>query len=123
MLMAPLFLGGALLLAAVVLFLNWVVYRHAWATTHFVRHPLPEPAVPTFQDRLRLLLFGAVLPRMENRRTPADHGLAYETHEFAGGVGRLSAWYIPHSMRRGLENRQGRYAAQNSFAAAGAPET
>ena len=98
----PLFLGGALLFAVVALFLNWTMYRHACAMTHFVRHPMPEPASPTVRDRLRLLLFGPVLQRMENRTTPADHGLAYETHEFSGGSGRLSAWYIPHSMRRGM---------------------
>jgi alpha-beta hydrolase superfamily lysophospholipase len=94
-------LGGALLFAAVVL-LNWVLYRHACAMTHFVRHPMPEPASPTLRDRLRVLLFGMVMRRRENRATPADHGLAYETHELIGGSGRLSAWYIPHSLRRGM---------------------
>jgi alpha-beta hydrolase superfamily lysophospholipase len=78
------------------------MYCHAWATTHFVRNPMPEPLSPTLRDRLRLLLCGAVLPRSENRTTPAELGLPYETHKLCGGTGRLSAWYIPHPMRRGM---------------------
>jgi uncharacterized protein len=100
--LAPLFLSGALLFAAVTAFLNWMIIRHAWAMTHFVRYPVPEPASPTWADWLRLLLFGLVLPRPENGATPADHGLAYETHEFSSGTNRLSAWHIPQPWRRGM---------------------
>jgi uncharacterized protein len=101
MLTASLLLGG-LLFAVLAAFLNWIMYRHARAMTHFVRHPLPEPAMPTFRERLRPLLFGMVLPRRENQRTPADLGLAYETHHVHGGTGRLEAWYLPNPWQRGM---------------------
>ena len=100
MFMASLSLGG-FLVAVLVVFLNWILYRHARAMTHFVRQPLPEPVAPTLVERLRPLLFGRVLPRRENSKTPVDYGLAYETHPFLGGSSRLEAWYIPHPWQRG----------------------
>ncbi len=85
-----------------VVLVNWVMYRHAYAMTHFVPNSSPHGGAPTLGDRLRRLLFGTAKRRPENRTTPADFGLAYEEHEIAGGLGRLSAWYLPHPRRRGL---------------------
>jgi alpha-beta hydrolase superfamily lysophospholipase len=106
--MAPLFaaspalIGTAVAAAALTVLVNWVIYRHARAMTHFVRDPAPEPSVPSLRDRLRLALYGPTMPRRENRTTPAEFGLTYEAHEFPGEVVRLSAWHIPHPVRRGL---------------------
>jgi len=98
----PLFVAGALLCGAVILFLNWVIYRHAWALTHFVRNPLPELESPTLTNRLWQWLCGKERQRPENFETPHDYGLDYEAHEFSSGGRQLSAWYVPHPWRRGM---------------------
>ncbi len=59
-------------------------------------------------ERLSLLgklgvLFGGVdVPRPASDATPADRGLPFEVHRFAGGAGRLEAWHVPHPRARGL---------------------
>jgi len=106
--MAPLFaaspalIGTAVAAAALTVLVNWVIYRHARAMTHFVRGPAPEPAGQSLRFKLRRALCGATIPRRENQTTPADFGLSYEAHEFPGAVGRLAAWHIPHPRRDGL---------------------
>ena len=67
----------ALLLAAGI---NAATYAGAWCLTHF----------------------DAPLPRARNTRTPAQVGLRYERHVFAGPDGALEAWYAPHSQPRAL---------------------
>ena len=47
-------------------------------------------------DKLTVILSGVIIPRPQNRRTPADLSLAYETHHFASpNATPLEAWYIP----------------------------
>jgi alpha-beta hydrolase superfamily lysophospholipase len=105
---APLFaassilIGAALAAAALVIFVNWVIYRHARAMTHFVRGAAPAPAVRSLRHRLRQALAGPTMPRRENLTNPADFGLPYEVHEFPGRSGLLSAWHVPHPAPRGL---------------------
>ena len=91
-----------LLFGALLLAVNVVLYRHAYAMTHLYAHRCHRPVQSTFWERLRLVWNGPTLPRPVNRATPGDYGLAYENHEFAGEMGRLSAWHIPHRRRRGM---------------------
>ena len=99
--MTPLVLAGVLIFAALMV-MQWVFYRHAYAMTHFVRYPKPAAEPTGIWIHLRRLLFGLPMCRLENRASPGDYSLAYETHTFAGALGRLSAWHIPHNNRRGM---------------------
>lgn len=100
--------AGAAVLALIVL-LNALAWRHAHAMTHFVRHDPSARADGTAgPERLGLIqkagvLFGGVtIYRPENRATPADLGLAYDTITFPGDAGALEGWYVPHAESRGL---------------------
>ncbi len=77
--------------------LNAVAYRQAWVFTHFAPPgPRTKAGQLSLGDAARLLIDGVRIPRPENRRTPADVGLAYERHVFAGGRGiALEAWLVP----------------------------
>jgi alpha-beta hydrolase superfamily lysophospholipase len=56
----------------------------------------PPPESLGILDKARTLLTGVTIPRPESSGTPAELGLAFETHRFAGSKGhRLEAWYIP----------------------------
>src|SRR4051812_4610009 len=91
-------LAAALALLGLVAALNWLLYRHAFAMTHFVRRsPVQPPA-----GRLEQALCGPSLERVESPETPADVGLGYENHTVMGANGRLAAWHVPHPWRRGL---------------------
>jgi uncharacterized protein len=92
---------GALLAAAS---LNVLAYHHARAFTRFAppgpRTPRPEQL--SALQKLGVLARGARVPRPENRRSPADVGLAFETHVFPGWRGiPLEAWLVRPNDARG----------------------
>jgi len=94
---------------ALVVFLNALAWRHAHAMTHFVRRdPAARISGTAGPEHLGLLqkagvLFGGVtIYRPENRTTPADLGLAFETVTLPGESGALEGWYVPHADSRGL---------------------
>jgi alpha-beta hydrolase superfamily lysophospholipase len=82
---------------------NLVAYRQARAFTHFAppgHRTRPQQLSTT--GMIEVLLTGVEVPRPENRRTPADVGLPYERHVFAGGRSvPLEAWLVPHPQARG----------------------
>src|SRR5262245_35695732 len=78
--------------------LNALAFFHAGAMTHWApsgeRTERPEEL--SWIQRAGVLLTGVSIPRPENSLTPADVGLAFETHVFENGRGdTLEAWYVP----------------------------
>jgi alpha-beta hydrolase superfamily lysophospholipase len=95
--------GLALLVGACLL--NGLAYRHAYGFTHFARGgtKTPPPRQLSFWSKLEVLLTGPRIPKPQNKRTPADLGLAYETRVLAGYKGvPLEAWWIPCGEPHGL---------------------
>jgi uncharacterized protein len=79
--------------------LNVAAFVHARALTHFSAGPRTPPPhrLTTFQ-KLAVLARGARLGRARNSRTPADVGLPFERHVFAGRGGLpLEAWFVPNA--------------------------
>lgn len=88
----------ASLLVAAFVAANVVAWRHARAMSRFVRtgERTASPEKLGALAKARVLLTGVTLPRPENRRTPTDVGLAYQTVHFPGAKGlRLEAWFMP----------------------------
>src|SRR2546427_12282312 len=88
----------AILLVAGFVALNVIAYRQARAFTHFATsgQKTGKPERLSLAERVEVLVAGAVVPRPQNRGTPADLGLTFETHVFAGGRGvPLEAWLVP----------------------------
>lgn len=82
---------------------NALAYLHARAMTHFVTSGQTTSANGlSWADKMRVLLFGLRIHRADNHGTPADLGLDYQTHHFAGGAGTLEAWVIEAQPRRGV---------------------
>ena len=93
---------AALVLATSVA--NLVAYAHARAFTRFspAGRRTPPPERLSVGETIRVLAFGVDVPRPINRRTPSDHGLAYERHVFPNARGiPLEAWFIPLDGARG----------------------
>jgi alpha-beta hydrolase superfamily lysophospholipase len=91
----------AVLLALVVP--NALAYLHARAMTHFVTSgQTTSPDGLGWADKLGVLVQGVRVRRPVNQGTPADAGLAFQTHRFAGGAGPLEAWVIEARPRRGV---------------------
>jgi uncharacterized protein len=90
------------LLTAVVLGasigINVVAFMQVWAMTHFAEtgERTARPEQLDTLGKLTVILSGVVVPRPQNRRTPSDVGLAYETRRFrSAGGSLLEAWYVP----------------------------
>lgn len=86
------------LLVAAFVAANLVAWRHARAMSCFVR--AGERTAPPERlgalAKARVLLTGVTLPRPENRRTPKDMGLAFQTVTFPGAKGiHVEAWFVP----------------------------
>jgi uncharacterized protein len=83
---------------------NVLTYLHAWSFMHFAaggERPGPVASL-SWSQGLRYLCFGARMPRPQNRKTPRDLGLTYETVKFSGHAdASLEAWLIPHTAPRG----------------------
>jgi alpha-beta hydrolase superfamily lysophospholipase len=52
--------------------------------------------------KARLLLCGVQMARPRSDTTPAEGGLAFETHAVPGEAGDLAAWFVPHDQPRGV---------------------
>jgi hypothetical protein len=88
---------SAVLLGALI-GVNGVAFMQVWAITHFAESGkrTARPERLSVFDKIIILLSGVNIPRPQNRRTPADLSLAYETHHFASpNATPLEAWYIP----------------------------
>ena len=88
---------SAVLLGALI-GVNGVAFMQVWAMTHFAEsgERTARPERLSVFDKITILLSGVNIPRPQNRRTPADLRLAYETHQFASpNATPLEAWYIP----------------------------
>ena len=97
------------LLAGFVL-LNLLAYRHAWSMTHFAsangraRRPdtLREHSESlSWFERMRLAVKGVAVTKPSEEVQPESLELPYDLHTYAGVVGRLAAWHIPHSHSAG----------------------
>ena len=78
---------------------------HAYSMTHFsqagTRTPRPEEL--SLFGKANVLLTGVRIPRPVNETSPAEAGLPFEVHHFAGNEGiDLEAWYVPHANAKGL---------------------
>ncbi|MEM7537284.1 MAG: alpha/beta fold hydrolase [Chloroflexota bacterium] len=99
-------------LALIVSFvaLNAVAFNQARAMLTFspIGERTASPEALSFLGKVEVLLFGVVLPKPMNQATPAEHGLAFETHTIDVGdvdVGddiKLDGWYIPKEGSKGL---------------------
>lgn len=88
----------ASLLVAAFGVVNGVAWRHARAMSRFVRagERTASPERLGALAKAQVLLTGVTLPRPENRRTPKDVGLEFETVRFSGAKGiQLEAWFAP----------------------------
>lgn len=84
-------------LAAVVA-VNGIAWMQARAMTHFVRGGLrtKRPEKLGAIEKVKIILTGVQIPRPENRRSPQDVGLSYQTHTIAiPEGGSLETWLIP----------------------------
>jgi uncharacterized protein len=93
----PIRILSAVLLGASI-GINAAAFMQARAMTHFAdggeRTARPERL--SIADKTAVLFSGVNIPRPQNRRTPADVSLIYETHRFASqNAASLEAWYIP----------------------------
>src|SRR5262249_30075700 len=95
--------GIALALLVLIVPPNVLVYRHAWAMTHFAPAGArtPPQQLPA-AEKVGALLPGVRLPRPVNGRTLADVGLDFQTHTTPGATVTLEAWHVPHPTPRGL---------------------
>jgi uncharacterized protein len=78
--------------------INVVAFMQVWAMIHFAEsgERTARPEQLDVLDKLTVILSGVVIPRPQNRSTPSDVGLAYETHRFRSASGSsLEAWYVP----------------------------
>ena len=97
--------GAALALAGGVLVLNALAYVHARSFTSFTRggKRTPDPQHMSLSQKLSVLVLGPVLPRPVIRETPANLGLASETHRFRTRDGlTLEAWRLPVENAKGM---------------------
>jgi alpha-beta hydrolase superfamily lysophospholipase len=95
---------AALALGLAFVLLNVVAYLHAWSMTHFTRggaKTLGAQRLSPF-GKVAVLFTGVHVPKPANDATPADLGLAFESHRFAGEAGDLHAWYVPHPSPKAL---------------------
>lgn len=89
----------ALVLLVVVLTVNFIAWRQAWAMTHYTpagtRTPKPEEL--SFGEKVATIFTGVSVPRPQNEHTPADVNLQYTTRSIPAGQhgGTIEAWYVP----------------------------
>jgi alpha-beta hydrolase superfamily lysophospholipase len=85
--------------------LNGLAWIQAWAATHFVPdgQPLEQLLTLPLPARLWALASGVKIPRPQNRQTPRDHNLPYETYQISLPNGEvLEGWFVPHPQSRGV---------------------
>lgn len=93
------------LLLAGFLLLNVLAFFHGRAmgrySTTAARTAAPEEL--NLLTKLKVLLLGADIPRPENKSTPQDYGMEFETLYFSGAFEvRLEAWHIRRPSSHGL---------------------
>lgn len=94
-----------LLLLSLMVGINALAFRHAWAMTHFVPGATrtKEPDALSLTEKAWVLVAGVRLPKPINDRTPGDDGLSFETRRFHGTDGvDLEAWYVPAKSPRAI---------------------
>jgi alpha-beta hydrolase superfamily lysophospholipase len=85
--------------------LNGLAWIQARAATHFVPdgQPIDKLLTLPLPARLWTLASGVKIPRPQNRQTPHDHNLPYETRQIALPNGEtLEGWFVPHPQSRGV---------------------
>jgi len=100
-----LLIASGLLLLAAGIAINALAYLQARSMTHFVQQGrrTNAPESLTVLSKLRTLIQGVRIPRPENRTTPADDGLDFQTVRFGGAShDDCEAWYIPAVKPKGL---------------------
>ncbi|MEN9576682.1 MAG: hypothetical protein RL514_4537 [Verrucomicrobiota bacterium] len=88
---------GGLLLAG-FLAVNGAAWAHARAMSRFARsgERTASPEKLGVLAKARVVLLGVTLLRPENRRTPKDIGLGFQTMHCVGAKGiSLEAWFVP----------------------------
>lgn len=95
----------AIALAVVLVTLNFLSYRHAFAMTHFVKAGAATPGLAklTWAEKVNVLVFGVRIPKPLNSQTPRNVGLPFDVHTFRSADGtKLESWYIPRTGAKGL---------------------
>ena len=90
-------LSLAALFSALV-FINLLAFIQARSMTRFVEsgRRTAKPEQLSVLDKFAVLLSGVRIPRPTHRRTPAEIGLAYESHRIPSARGNvLDAWFVP----------------------------
>lgn len=85
-------------LVSAVACVNVLAFMQARAMTSFTERGdrTARPERLSVLDRLTVFLSGVNIPRPENKRTPGDFKLSFETHRFSNGDGvTLEAWFLP----------------------------
>ncbi len=91
------------MLALALVVPNALAYLHGRAMTHFATSGQTTSSDGLgWTEKLGVLVSGVRVRRAANDGTPADAGLAFQTHHFAGGAGVLEAWVIEARRRRGV---------------------
>lgn len=91
-------LAVTILLVAGVVAGNVIAWSHARAMSRFVRSGERTASLEKLGGlaKARVLLTGVTLTRPENRQTPKDVGLEFQTVHFPGAKGiQLAAWFVP----------------------------
>lgn len=85
--------------AAGFIVLNLLAWMHARSLMRFSTDGTvtKRPDELTLMENVKVLFTGVNIPRPENKGTPADYQLPFETFRFPGYGGHsLEAWHIPH---------------------------
>jgi alpha-beta hydrolase superfamily lysophospholipase len=93
-------LGIAAMILGLVAFLlfNVMTFAEAWGMTHYrpVDLRTTRAAELGAWGKIRFLFTGPTVRRMQNTKTPADHGLTYTTRQIRNARGqKLETWCIP----------------------------
>jgi alpha-beta hydrolase superfamily lysophospholipase len=102
----------ALFLLIAFICIEYLAYQHAHAMTHYVQKGgwartsagtwTGRPESLSTMAKAKVLVSGVKIARPQYDAMPADVGLKAEPHTFAGPVGDLTAWYVPHEHARGV---------------------
>jgi uncharacterized protein len=93
--------------------LNGLAWVQARAATHFVPDGQPLDTLLTLPlpARLWTLMAGVKIPRPQNRQTPRDHHLPYETRRITlPDSETLEGWFVAHPQSHGVIVMFGGYA-------------
>jgi uncharacterized protein len=85
--------------------INGIAWMQAYSMTHYAEggKRTLQPEKLSFIDKVGVVLTGVRFPRPQNRKTPQDINLRYETHHISiSQHERLEAWFVPVKSPKGI---------------------